>query len=138
MNAGPHRSLLLIRWFRFFTPFWKKNKCKMTVTYSTHYTVSWYPSRETFCHKKCEAWKGCCVAPSFSPGLFCCVAMDSEVVYLGVWFGTGRGEALRLFDCFIMVIYTAIYLCILCYVCHYMYTIECLFVCVHVLVCVCV
>ncbi len=69
---------------------------------------------------------------------FCSCVMEAVAVYLGVRFGTGRGEALRLFDCFIMVIYMAIYLCILCYVCHYMYTSECLFVCVHVLVCVCV
>ena len=68
---------------------------------------------------------------------FCCCVMESAAVYLGVRFGTGRGEALRLYDCFIMVIYMAIYLYILCYVCHYMYTSECLFVCVHVLVCVC-
>lgn len=73
-----------------------------------------------------------------TPLFYRCAMMDSVAVYLGVRFGTGRGEALRLFDCFIMVIYMAIYLCILCYVCHYMYTSECLFVCVHVLVCVCV
>lgn len=78
-----------------------------------------------------------CSAVSFLWTLhFCCRVMESVAVYLGVRFGTGRGEALRLFDCFIMVIYMAIYLCILCYVCHYMYTSECLFVCVHVLVCV--
>jgi len=65
---------------------------------------------------------------------FCCCVMEPVAVFLGVRFGTGRGEALRLFDCFIMVIYMAIYLCILCYVCHYMYTSECLFVCAHVLV----
>lgn len=58
--------------------------------------------------------------------------MESVAVYLDVRFRTGRGEALRLFDCFIMVIYTAIYLCILCYVCHYFCTRECLFVCVRV------
>lgn len=67
---------------------------------------------------------------------FSCRVMESVAVYLGVRFGTGRGEALRLYDCFIMVIYMAIYLYILCYICHYMYTSECLFVCVHVLVCV--
>lgn len=62
--------------------------------------------------------------------------MESVAVYFDVRFRTGRGEALRLFDCFIMVIYTAIYLCILCYVCHYLCTSECLFVGVRVPVCV--
>lgn len=78
----------------------------------------------------------CSAVPLLCTRHFCCCVMVSVAVYLGVRFGTGRGETLRLFDCFIMVIYMAIYLCILCYVCHYMYTSECLFVCVHVLVCV--
>lgn len=77
------------------------------------------------------------VFPAGSPFL-----LQSVAVYLGVWFGTERGEALRLFDCFIMVIYIAIYLCILCYVCHYMHISECLFVCMPLClrecVCLCV
>lgn len=114
--------------------------CQMTVTYwLIHHAVKLqHPSSETLCHTKCGAWKGCCVALFLFLWTlrFCCRVMEPVAVYLGVRFGTGRGEALRLYDCFIMVIYMAIYLYILCYVCHYMYTSECLFVCVHVLVCV--
>lgn len=108
------------------------NNCQMTLSFS-----GWCTVLSNSASPKYEAWKGCCVALFLSSGLSILYsAMESAVVYLGVRFGTGRGEALRLFDCFIMVIYMAIYLCILCYVCHYMYTSECLFVCVHVLVCV--
>lgn len=130
MNAGPHRSSLL----RFFTPSWKKqllndsNLLSNVLQFAS--LLGNISPQENVKHERVSV-----LARPFHL-VFSAVAMDWVVVYLGVRFGTGRGEALRLFDCFIMVIYTAIYLCILCYVCHYMYTIECLFVCVHVLVCV--
>lgn len=102
-----------------------------------HHVVKLCLSEKNLPHQMCIVKDWLCGSAARLGALHSCrCVMEIAAVYLGVRFGTGRGEALRLFDCFIMVIYMAIYLCILCYVCHYMYISECLFVCVLALVCV--
>lgn len=80
----------------------------------------------------------CSALPFLSTPHFCCCAMESVAVYLGVRFGTGRGEALRLFDCFIMVIYMAIYLCTYTLLRMSLHVHQWVFVCLCACACVCV